>query len=113
VPLRNLRDGSLQSDEVYIGRGSVNGQSGWGNPFTHQKGHTAARYYVPSREEAISRYREWLKQCLRSGAIQVDDLAALHGKMLVCWCAPLACHGDVLIEAAKWAANRQSEGNHG
>jgi hypothetical protein len=27
-------------------------------------------------------------------------LAALKGKILVCFCKPLACHGDVLAEIA-------------
>jgi len=45
----------------------------------------------------IERYRAWL--------LSQPDLVArarreLAGKDLVCWCAPLACHGDVLIEVA-------------
>ena len=44
----------------------------------------------------IARYREWI-------ATQSDLLAALpelRGKDLACWCAPDACHGDVLLKLA-------------
>jgi Domain of unknown function (DUF4326) len=30
----------------------------------------------------------------------MNALDELRGRDLVCWCAPLACHGDVLIELA-------------
>jgi hypothetical protein len=30
----------------------------------------------------------------------MQALPELRGRDLVCWCAPCACHGDVLIELA-------------
>jgi hypothetical protein len=48
------------------------------------------------RADVIAMYRRWLQ-------LQPDLLAALpelRGKDLVCWCAPEACHGDVLLELA-------------
>ena len=60
----------------------------WGNPFKIGRDGT--------REEVIEKYRRWL-------AGKSDLLAAvgeLRGKRLGCWCAPLACHGDVLAEIA-------------
>lgn len=75
---------------VYIGRGSK-----WGNPFSHKAG-TKAQYVVSSREEAIAQYEAWLKK-------QPELMAALpelKGKVLGCWCSPLACHGDVLTRLA-------------
>lgn len=80
--------------DVYIGRPSK-----WGNPFTHiQDGRTLAKFVVPSREEAVTRYREWLTN--GEGQHLLKDLHELKGKTLGCWCAPLACHGDVLTELA-------------
>lgn len=67
--------------DIYIGRPSP-----WGNPFTIGKDGT--------REEVINKYREWIYT-------QPELLAhvpELKGKTLGCWCAPQACHGDVLIE---------------
>jgi Domain of unknown function (DUF4326) len=69
--------------DVYIGRPSK-----WGNPFGIGKDGT--------RADVIAKYRRWLMT-------QPSWLAALpelRGKTLGCWCAPHACHGDVLVELA-------------
>lgn len=70
-----------QSYDVYIGRPSK-----WGNPFTIGKDGT--------RQEVIQKYREWI---LKQPAL-LQDLYELKGKVLGCWCAPLLCHGDILVE---------------
>lgn len=67
----------------------------WGNPFKVGRDGT--------REQVVERYRQWLWQQVRAGKVSKADLAALHGKRLGCWCAPLACHADVLTRAAEWA----------
>ena len=70
--------------DVYIGRGSK-----WGNPFSHIGTEL-------TRAEVIRGYEEWLNS-------QPDLLAALpelKGKILGCYCKPLACHGDVLARLA-------------
>lgn len=69
--------------DVYIGRPSK-----WGNPFSIGKDGT--------REQVIEKYREWLA---RNPALQAE-LTGLKGKVLGCWCAPKACHGDILAELA-------------
>jgi hypothetical protein len=61
---------------------------------------------VASVEEAIARYRLHLWAEIRSGRLSLDQLAALAGKTLGCWCAPGPCHGEVLAAAASWAAAR-------
>lgn len=76
--------------DVYIGR-----PSRWGNPFSHRAG-TAARYRVATREAAVAAYAEWV---LTQPEL-VAALPELRGKVLGCWCAPLACHGDVLAKLA-------------
>lgn len=76
--------------DVYIGRGSK-----WGNPYTHIKDRvTQATFIVDSREEAISKYREYL---LNSPELMAS-LDELEGKVLGCWCSPKSCHGDVILE---------------
>lgn len=77
---------------VYVGRGRG---SVWGNPYSHGT-NTSARFLVATREEAVEKYEEWLLN-------QPDLLARLpelRGKVLGCWCKPLACHGDVLSRLA-------------
>jgi hypothetical protein len=69
--------------DVYIGRPSK-----WGNPFAIGRD--------GDRDAVIRKYREWLAtqpQLMRS-------LSELRGKTLGCWCAPHACHGDVLAQLA-------------
>ena len=76
--------------DVYIGRPSK-----WGNPFSHIQ-YANAQFRVGSRDEAISKFREWL---LTQGEL-LKDIKELKGKTLGCWCKPKACHGDVLAELA-------------
>lgn len=69
--------------DVYIGRPSK-----WGNPFEIGKD--------GSRGEVIAKYEKWIYT-------QPDLMNSLHelrGKTLGCWCAPKACHGDVLARLA-------------
>lgn len=84
-------------DIVYIGRGSR-----WGNPYSHKEG-TKAQVKVATREEAVDKYRKRLWLLIREGMVTKEMLLALDGKRLACYCAPQACHGDVLVAAIKWA----------
>ena len=91
-------------NDVYIGRGSR-----WGNDFTHSK-NTKARYLVGSREEAIACYKRELWATMKeAGEGFWNALADLHGKTLVCYCKPQACHGDVLAAAAEYAHKARLE----
>jgi len=78
--------------DVYIGRGKCpkSGRPGkFGNPF---------KIGVDgSRERVIILYRAWLlSQPLLAAKVKKE----LCNKILGCWCAPLSCHGDVLLEIA-------------
>jgi len=79
----NKRRAGLTKDAVYIGRGGR-----WGNPFVIGED--------GSRAEVIAKYR----QMLLGSPAMLDRLDELRGKDLVCWCAPQACHGDILLELA-------------
>lgn len=79
------------SYDVYIGRGSK-----WGNPYSHLP-NSAAPYPVETREDAIRLYEEWIRaQPELMAAAKIE----LKGKVLGCFCAPLSCHGDVLLKIA-------------
>lgn len=80
----NKRTDTIPPGAVYIGRPGK-----WGNPFTIGRD--------GSREEVIARYADWLDGMIHNGRLNPEEL---QGKDLVCWCAPLACHGDVLLELA-------------
>lgn len=84
--------------DVYIGEGccpQTGEPSSWANWFRVGRDGT--------REQVIERYAERLHEELALGRIHLRDLAALEGKVLGCWCAPEACHGEVLVAAASWA----------
>ena len=78
--------------DVYIGRGSK-----WGNHFAIGKDGT--------REQVIAKYRKWIT-APRNWTLR-RDLPELKGKVLGCWCAPKACHGDVLIELVEELDDRE------
>ena len=52
---------------------------------------------VDSREDAVRLYEEWIRS---QPELMEAAKKELKGKVLGCWCAPLACHGDVLIKIA-------------
>lgn len=70
-----------QQDLVYIGRPSV-----WGNPFSISPDCT--------RDEAVAKFRDLLNKSPQLQSL----LPTLKGKVLVCWCKPQACHGDIIAE---------------
>lgn len=74
---------------IYIGRPSK-----WGNPFSHMP-NTLATHRTTTRKEAIERYSTWLSKTTHTNTIK-----ELRGKDLVCFCAPLPCHGDILLKLA-------------
>lgn len=84
----------------YIGRPSP-----LGNPYSHLKGHPE-HLKVEDRETAIACYQQWIQSHLRTGTprivAELDRLAGIAlrtGSLtLRCWCAPKACHGDVIKE---------------
>ncbi len=84
--------------QVYVGRPSP-----LGNPF--QLGRDG------SRAEVISGYRLWLWAQLQvPGSPQWRDLERLLAQAqvgpleLLCWCAPLSCHAEVISSALLWLA---------
>lgn len=80
------------TDLVYIGRPSK-----WGNPFSH-KTNTLANTIVSTRDMAIRAYELYLSN--GDGKHLLKDLHELKDKVLVCYCKPQACHGDILAELA-------------
>lgn len=95
--------------DVFIGRTRRGNR--WSNPFSDRTGDTLATVRVGSRAESIEAYREWL-----AGRRTVPGLAAptrdeivreLRGRVLGCWCAPRACHGDVLAAIANDAPDTE------
>ena len=73
---------------VYIGRPSI-----FGNPFDLSAG----------RRKCIEAYKEWFDDHMKSDTqlkssvhLLVDYVKSGADINLACYCAPLACHGDVI-----------------
>lgn len=69
----------------------IDRQTHWGNPFVIGKD--------GNREQVIAKYRTWINEPGQAHMIEYAR-KVLKGKTLGCWCAPKACHGDVLLEIA-------------
>lgn len=77
----------LEACDVFIGRPSK-----FGNPFKIGRDGT--------REEVIEKYEAFIRGQLRNPKVR-QSIRELRGKRLGCYCAPEACHGDVLAKLAK------------
>jgi hypothetical protein len=70
--------------DVFIGRGSP-----WGNPFIIGTD--------GNRLEVIEKFKEWIE----TDPSMVEKVKReLKDKVLGCYCSPLPCHGDALVEIA-------------
>jgi hypothetical protein len=91
--VKNVRDlpPGWQTDPQYVYIGRKNAawglpESKWMNPFVIGTD--------GDRATVLRLYEQYLNE---SPALQAA-LPELRGKTLVCWCAPLACHGDILLQ---------------
>lgn len=88
----NKRTDKIPINGVYVGRPTK-----WGNPFTIKD--PLLPYGLSRREKhqaVVDEYRRYIM----SNQGLLEALPELKGKNLVCWCAPLPCHADVLLELA-------------
>lgn len=72
-----------------VGRGAVkiDRSSPYGNPFVIGRD--------GDREEVINKFRTYALERLQR---EPDWLKPLVNKDVLCWCKPLPCHGDVILE---------------
>ncbi len=81
-------DRRVEKSDVYIGRGSM-----FGNPFHIGKD--------GNRMEVIEKYRVYFNRRVLEDRRFQEEVLKLRGKVLGCYCKPLACHGDVIIKYLK------------
>jgi hypothetical protein len=102
IKIVNKKFHTPEASDVYIGRGSA-----LGNPFTHipvQK--TKALYQCKTRDEAVEKYGDWIREKIKSGDKEViealNNIKSVLDKYksvnLVCYCAPQRCHGEIIKE---------------
>ncbi|KKK62668.1 hypothetical protein LCGC14_3002020 [marine sediment metagenome] len=95
----NKRTDTIPAGAVYVGRPSK-----WGNPITIRELKVLFPNDTPLelQEKAVGWYKEYLVEDTRMHDTSLTKQAQeeLKGKDLVCWCSPLPCHADVLLELA-------------
>lgn len=95
--IRVLNKRSLSSPLPGVAREYVGRPSPLGNPFPLRQ--------ETDRDLVVQQYRDWLrKQWQANGPAKAEllklcKLAKAGDLELVCWCAPKACHADVIREA--------------
>lgn len=92
----NKRFHTPQPNDYYIGRGSI-----FGNPYTHIPSGTKAQYIVKDRDTACECYKTYFEnseELTNALFTQLVPFAIKHNWNinLVCYCAPLRCHGDYI-----------------
>ena len=87
----NLR---REKPDVYIGRPSI-----FGNPYTVE---------AHGRELALELFAQYFADRIERDPAFREQVLALAGKTLGCFCKPAACHGDVI---ADWVNQNRPAGS--
>lgn len=96
----NIKNTAACVDIVYIGRPTPNTLRvstarpyEFGNPFIIGRD--------GDRLQVIEKFRDYAERRLADDPRWANAVKQLKGKVLGCYCKPLACHGDVLVELAE------------
>ena len=90
VSIRKKKGQKRPACDVLIDRSSP-----FGNP--HSIGHCSICNKVHDRKQAIAEFKKDFYICLTDSVFR-DSVLQLKGKVLGCWCKPLPCHGDVIVD---------------
>ncbi len=88
----NRHTDTIPPDAIYIGRPSK-----WGNPFkVNDPLMPSGLTRLQRQQKVVDEYRQYIM----NNPELLAQLPELKGKDLVCFCKPLPCHGDILLELA-------------
>lgn len=73
---------------TYIGRAGAGFSGEWGNPYVIS--------FEKHRDKVLDLYKIWLDRQSREYKLRM--IHDLEGQILVCFCSPKRCHGDIIIE---------------
>lgn len=90
VSIRKKRGKKRPAYDVLIDRTTP-----FGNP--HGIGFCKLCQKVHDRKQAIEEFKKDFYICLTDSEFR-DTVLKLKGKTLACWCKPLPCHGDIIVE---------------
>lgn len=84
------KDWKTNSDYVYIGRAGKGLDGYFGNPYR--------LYNEEEREECLVRYQKWFFETIEKDQEFKERILNLKDKILVCFCSPKLCHGDIIAD---------------
>lgn len=93
---KHHHDNKVPTGSIDIMRGTI-----YGNPYVIN--------FHGYRDEVIKMYKTWLWDRIQKEPLFAKKVRSLNGKTLCCCCAPLACHGDVLLAAAKYLTEKEQK----
>lgn len=87
----NIKDAPVDwkknPEYLYIGRAGKGLGGKWGNPFKLES--------ESDRATVLRKYIQWLQKQITYYSWP-EEISELRDKILVCFCAPRLCHGDIL-----------------
>ena len=81
--------------DIYIGRS--NPRKGLRKSILHNP-YKIDRNSGISRKMSIEMYRKYFYEKIKEDPAFKAEVERCRGKRLGCWCKPLLCHGDVIVE---------------
>lgn len=85
--VHNIHKERMQEGDVYIGRAGHDQDGYFGNPFSQR-----------DRDQNVLDFEHWFLRRVISDKQYRRRVMKLQDKRLFCFCAPLACHGDVIVD---------------
>ena len=98
----HIREAVGASNEVYIGRAGKGYSGDFGNPIRKNTTCPVCGKVHRQVQEILPCYKKYLWERFKRDPSFLEAVKALRGRILVCFCKPRACHGDVLVDAIAW-----------
>lgn len=99
--VRNIRTHVPQDGDVYIGRAGHGHDGYFGNPIRRGTPCPVCRAVHQRGGATLVCFEQYARARLTTDEVYRTRVAALHGRNLICFCAPGPCHGDTLALLAE------------
>jgi hypothetical protein len=85
---------------VYVGRRGHGHDGYFGNPVVRSRPCLVCGRRHMSGGSTFGCFETWARARLERDPVYRTRVAGLHGKQLFCFCAPKACHAEILVKLA-------------
>lgn len=97
IHIRNAPSGFLKQDGVQFGKHVYIGRPGrFGNPIARGAICPICNRIHNIAGDTLICYEKYLLRRLHNDCTFKDDILSLEDKILVCYCAPNPCHGEII-----------------